>query len=296
MKPIQRIHHISATVADPNENLYFYRDVLGLRLVKQTINFENKAMYHLYFANEQVDPGSMITFFPHEENPIGRVGAGQVRRIAFRVPKNTLHQWKTHLNKQAVAYTEDTLFQKPALFFQDPHHLHLALVEAEETSDNQQIVGLHGVELLSSDPIHTLEFLMQELGLLLHKVTPKYYHLKMKGIEDQEVVIHRKFIKRGRLGIGTVHHIAWSVPDKENLKSWEERMAAHRPITAIQNRKYFYSAYFKDPGQIIYELATEGPGFTVDEPLATLGSTLMLPNEYEEDRADIERNLPKLKL
>jgi len=137
---------------------------------------------------------------------------------------------------------------------------------------------------------------MQKMGLLLHRVTPKYYHLKMTGVEGQEVLIHRKLTKRGRLGIGTVHHIAWSVPDKEALKSWEETMIAHHPITAIQNRKYFYSTYFKDPGQIIYELATEGPGFTVDESLNTLGSTLMLPDEYEEERADIERNLPKLNL
>ena len=296
MNPIQRIHHISATVADPNENLHFYRDILGLRLVKQTINFENKKMYHLYFANQQVDKGSIITFFPYTENPTGRVGAGQARHIAFKVPKNTLSQWKIHLTRYSVSYSEDTLFQKPALLFHDPHHLHLALVETEETKDDYQIIGLHGIELLSVDPTSTLKFLVQEMGLLLNKVTSSYYHLGMVGEEEQEVLINRTITKKGQLGMGTIHHVAWSVAHKENLKEWKETIAVKRKITNIENRKYFYSAYFKDPGQIIYELATEGPGFTVDESYDALGSSLKLPERYEEVREEIEKDLPKLKL
>lgn len=296
MEPIQRIHHISATVGDPNETLQFYRDVLKLRLVKQTVNFDDEGTYHLYFANQNVDAGSIITFFPLMNDLQGRVGAGQVRRIAFSVPKNTLSEWKTHLVQHAIAFTEESLFQEPALIFKDPYGLSLALVESEVTKEDTQIIGFYGVELLSEAPHETFKFLMQEMGLLLKQVTPEYYHLQMVGEEGHQILVNREMIQRGRLGIGTVHHIAWSVPDKNKLLQWNETIEKEGTVTDIINRKYFYSAYFRDPGQIIYELATTGPGFTVDETFVDLGSTLMLPEDHESERASIEARLPKLNL
>ena len=296
MEPIQRIHHISATVGDPNENLQFYRDVLGLRLVKKTVNFEDNGTYHLYFANEDADDGTIMTFFPLSNNLHGRVGAGQVRRIAFAIPKGTLTYWKNQLEIHDVSSIEDSTFGAPALFFNDPHNLSIALVESEIEKANQNILGFYGVELLSEKPDETLKQLLNEMGLNLLQVEDDYYHLEMVGTERHKVLVNRKMIKRGRLGIGTVHHIAWSIPDESELEEYKSFFEKKKSaVTDIRDRKYFESVYFKDPGQIIYELATVGPGFTVDEPLDQLGHTLMLPEQYEKHRDEIEAKLPKLK-
>lgn len=296
MKPIKRIHHISATVADPNENLHFYRDILGLRLVKQTVNFEDDGTYHLYFANQQAADGSIMTFFPLTNNLKGRVGAGQTCRIAFAIPKDSIHEWKKQLISHQIDLEENHLFGSPSLLFQDVHGLSLALVESEAVTNSKDILGFYGVELLSEQPDETFKLLLNEMGMQLIQVSEDYYVLEMTGVEKHRVLINRKFTKRGRLGIGTVHHIAWSVTDKEELSKWKAHFDKDYRVTEIKDRKYFNSAYFRDPGHIIYELATVGPGFTVDESLDQLGSRLMLPEQYEEQRKEIEANLPKLKL
>lgn len=296
MEPIQRIHHISATVGDPNENLHFYREVLKLRLVKQTVNFDDENTYHLYFANDAVDAGSIITFFPLTSDLYGRVGAGQTRRIAFSVPKGRLDEWQKQLESQNVDYTTEALFGTEALLFNDPHGLSLALVESNEKREDFNIIGFYGVELLSERPDETFKFLMQEMGLALIQVTSEFYHLELVGEEQHQVLLNREITKRGRLGIGTVHHIAWSFPDKEKLIEWKKTIEKEQKVTDIHNRKYFHSAYFRDPGHIIYELATAGPGFTVDEEFSALGSTLMLPEHYESEREEITASLPKLNL
>ncbi len=295
MEPIQRIHHISATVADANENLQFYRDVLKLRLVKKTVNFEDNGTYHLYFANKDADDGTIMTFFPLSSDLYGRVGAGQVRRIAFAIPRGTLPYWKNQLNTNSVSSIEDNTFGAPALFLNDPHDLSIALVESETEMKTQNILGFFGVELLSEKPDETLKQLLNEMGLQLLKVEDDYYHLEMVGTEKHKVLVNRKITKLGRLGIGTVHHIAWSVPDKSALEQFKKHFEQAAQVTAIRDRKYFNSVYFKDPGKMIYELATVGPGFTVDEPLDQLGTTLMLPEQYEDQRDEIEARLPKLK-
>ena len=154
MEPIQRIHHISATVGDANENLQFYRDILGLRLVKKTVNFEDNETYHLYFANEHADDGTIMTFFPLSNDLHGRVGAGQVRRIDFAIPKGTLTYWQEQLAIHTVSSIEDSSFGAPAIFFTAPHNLSIALVESDTESKNQGILGFYGVELLSDRNPH----------------------------------------------------------------------------------------------------------------------------------------------
>lgn len=294
MKPIQRIHHISVTVGDPNENLEFYRDILKLRLVKQTVNFEDKNTYHLYFANYAVDVGSIITFFPFTNDLEGRVGAGQTRRIAFSVPKERLNEWQLHLEYHKIHYTKENLFGADALLFKDPHGLSLALVESNEQRHNFNLIGVYGGELLTENPDQTFKFLLQEMGLVLRQVTPEFYRLELVGEEKHQVLVNRELTKRERLGIGTVHHIAWSVPDKESLTRWKNLIGQEQHTTDIHNRKYFHSAYFRDPGHIIYELATEVPGFSIDEEFHELGTKLMLPEQYENQRKEIIDNLPKL--
>ena len=294
MEPIQRIHHVSATVADANATLRFYRDILGLRLVKKTVNFEDNGTYHLYFANKQADVGTIITFFPLEKKIKGRVGAGQVRRIVFSVPKGSLQEWMIYLNDSAIDFKEDYSFQAPALFLTDSDGLSLALVETDVIKEDKDILGFFGIELLSEKPDETLNLLRHDMGLTLLDVDKNYYHLEMAGAEKHRILIHREMTARGRLGIGTVHHIAWSVPNKESLENTKEYFDNKVKVTDIKDRKYFQSAYFRDPGHIIYEMATEGPGFTVDEPFEKLGSQLMLPEHYESKRDEIEARLPKL--
>lgn len=294
METIRRIHHLSATVGDPNENLKFYRDLLGLKLVKQTVNFEDNDTYHLYFANQAVDDGSIITFFPLEGPRKGRTGAGQVRRIAFSVPKGSLAVWKKRLTKNEITFETQTLFRKQTILFTDPHNIHLALVESDKESVDEKVLGFHGVEILSESPVDTLNMLTQEMGLFLKEITTDYYHLEMSGAEKHQILIYRKVSKRGRLGIGTVHHIAWSVSNKAELIEWKKRLEKGRNISEIHDRKYFHSTYLRDPGRVIYELATEGPGFTVDESMEMLGTKLMLPQQYEIHRKEIEEKLPKL--
>lgn len=294
MEPIARIHHLSATVGDPNENLQFYRDILGLRLVKKTVNFEDDGTYHLYFSNENADSGSIMTFFPRVDNLQGRVGAGQVRTIAFSIPKNSIAEWKEHLDKYEIDYTEENALGESSIRFNDFHGLSLALVESKMEATNKNILGFHGVELLSENPAQTFQLLVNEMGLQLIRVEPEFYLLEMTGHEKHKVLINRNFTQRGRLGIGTVHHIAWSVPEVNELALWKNHFDMAYKVTDVKDRKYFESVYFKDPGHIIYELATVGPGFTVDEPIETLGTELMLPEKYEAQREEIEAKLPKL--
>lgn len=294
MNPIQRIHHISATVSDVNENVTFYRDILGLRLVKKTINFEDSGTYHLYFANQNADEGTIMTFFPLSNNLHGRVGSGQVRRIAFAVPKGTLNLWRNHLTKNEIYYIEDNTFRAAGLYITAPDNLSITLIETDVKTDNHNIIGFYGVELLSEKPEHTLKLLLNDMGLQLIKVEDYYYHLAMVGKEEHKVLINRQITKRGRFGIGTVHHIAWSVPDLVTLEKHKEILEQTNQVTDIKNRKYFNSFYFKEPGKIIYEFSTRGPGFTVDEPFEQLGTGLMLPQKYEEQRDAIENLLPKI--
>lgn len=296
MQTIKRIHHISATVADPNENLIFYRDILGLRLIKQTVNFEDNGTYHLYFANQNVDEGIIMTFFPLTNNLKGRVGTGQTRRIAFSIPKNSLPIWKERLTDHQISYEESDMFQAPSIIFRDSHDLSLALVETDIEAEDTNILGFYGVELLTSQPDETFKFLTREMGIQLMNVSEDYYTLEMIGKEIHRILINRQFSSRGRLGIGTVHHIAWSVTDENELISWKQYLESDYRVTSLMNRKYFKSIYFREPGNIFYELATEGPGFTVDESFSNLGKKLMLPEQYESQRTEIEAKLPNLNL
>lgn len=222
MESIKKIHHISATVGDPNENLHFYRDVLNLKLIKKTVNFENKYAYHLYFSNKNVDAGSIITFFPRVDDLYGKVGGGQVRQIGFAVPKNSLESWKNQLNEHHIHFTESSLNGNDALFFHDPHSLSMALVESSTSAGSKDILGFYGVELLSSYPAETVRLLIHQMGLVLKKISEDYYHLETIGEEKHQILLGRKTHKKGQLGIGTVHHIAWSVSDKEELLNWKE--------------------------------------------------------------------------
>ncbi|UJF15565.1 VOC family protein [Jeotgalibaca sp. MA1X17-3] len=295
MEPIKRIHHISAIVGDPNENLKFYRDVLGLRLIKQTVNFDDPGVYHLYFSNHQVTPGTVITFFPWTNNNYGTKGSGQVGRIAFRIPKGSFNYWKEHLASQNLKVEITQLFGKDTLEFDDIHGLELAMVEGEKSADRPDIIGFHGSVLLSEHPNATKKLLVDSMGLKELDYNDQNIHVETVGEEKHHIITSVPPQPVGRFGIGTVHHIAWSVPDLDALKEWQNLLFEENiGATVVKDRNYFNSVYSIEKGKIVFEFATDGPGFTIDEDIASLGTTLQLPKQYEQNRPTYETLLPKL--
>lgn len=295
MEAIKRIHHITAIVGDPNENLRFYRDVLGLRLVKQTVNFDDPGVYHLYFADNDATPGTVITFFPWSNDNHGRKGSGQVGRIAFRVPKGNLSFWKERLRTQDIEMETTRLFGKETIEFDDVHGLELAIVEGEEASDVDQILGFHGAVLLSGNPEGTKELLTGQMGLKPIDIEDRNHHFETTGAEKHHIITAIPPQPAGRFGIGTVHHIAWSVPDKDTLKEWQAALREEGyGVTVVKDRSYFESIYLGEKGNVVFEFATDGPGFDLDEDMESLGSSLKLPEQYEHRRPEYEKSLPEL--
>lgn len=295
MEAIKRIHHISAIVGDPNENVKFYRDVLGLRLIKKTVNFEDPGVYHLYFSTHDVTPGTVLTFFPWTNKNYGRKGSGQVGRIAFRVPKGSLSYWRERLTTQRLLVKTTQLFGKETLEFNDIHGLELAIVEGDTSADDNEIIGFHGTVLLSSYPQATKELLTDLMGLKELTSNDQNNHFETVGKEKHHLIILAHPQPAGRFGIGTVHHIAWSVPDIESLKEWQAALQENgRGVTALKDRNYFNSVYSVEKGKIVFEFATDGPGFEIDEKRQSLGTSLKLPEQYEQNRQMYEKQLPIL--
>lgn len=297
MDAIRRIHHISAIVGDPNENLRFYRDVLGLRLVKQTVNFADPSVYHLYFSDHDVTPGTIMTFFPWTNKNYGRKGSGQGGRIAFRIPKGSLADWNEYLTKHGLQVEMTQLFGRETLSFEDRHGLELALVEGDESSGKKDILGFHGTVLLSADPDKTKELLTEVMGLKELASDAQNMHFETVGKEGHHIVVPKNPHMIGRFGIGTVHHIAWSVPDSDTLNQWRLKLKEYAlGSSLVMDRNYFKSIYTKENGKIVFEFATDGPGFEVDEAKEELGSVLQLPEQYESKRSEYESMLVKLEV
>lgn len=295
MEAINKIHHISAIVGNPVETVEFYRDILGLKFVKRTVNFDDPGVYHLYFGDDDATPGTIITFFNWVNAYEGRVGSGQVGRIAFRIPKGSLDYWKTYLEEKQIDVRLTGLFNGATLEFTDYHGLALALVEGTEEADNHKIIGFHGSMLLSSKPDVTLRTLTDDMGLVVKDTTDYFYHLETIGAERHHLIIPRQPLRNGRWGGGTVHHIAWSVPNKEVHREWQEDLYNKGyAVTEIKPRHYFDAIYLKEKGDIIFEYATDTPGFFIDETKEEAGSSLMLPPWYEGHRAEYEAALPEL--
>ena len=297
MEAIKRIHHISAIVGDPQTTLEFYRDVLGLKFVKRTVNFDDPGVYHLYFGDDDANPGTIITFFNWVNAHDGRVGSGQVGRIAFRIPKGSMDHWQARLEEHGIQTRLTGLFNQATLEFTDRHGLALAFVEGVDTAETDKVLGFHGSVLLSNQPNLTARTLTEDMGLVEAGSTDYYYHFETVGEERHHIIIPRQAMRDGRWGVGTVHHIAWSVPDKESHQEWQETLAnKNYSVTEIKSRHYFDAIYMKEKGDVIFEFATDTPGFFIDETKEEAGSSLMLPPWYEAHRATYEATLPELNL
>ncbi|MCR8635441.1 ring-cleaving dioxygenase [Paenibacillus radicis (ex Xue et al. 2023)] len=296
------IHHITAFARNPQENVDFYAGILGLRLVKKTINFDAPDVYHLYFGNEAGSPGTIITFFPWPDSRKGRIGGGQVGITTYVVPPGSLAFWENRLESHGISVTKVSRFSEPYLQFTDNEGLRLELVEREEgpqsswsfdgiTAD-QAIKGFGGAVLFSTNPMKTMDALQHLLGLEKVAEDVAYARYRSKGDIGNVIDVPFAVMGRGIDGAGTVHHIAWRALDFEQHTEWRSSVQdyGYRP-TEIIDRQYFNALYFREAGGILFEIATDPPGFAHDESAEALGEKLMLPEWFESARSQIEANL-----
>lgn len=301
-KKTMGIHHITAIVGHPQENVDFYAGVLGLRLVKQTVNFDDPGTYHLYFGNEGGKPGTIITFFPWAGAKQGVIGDGQVGVTAYAVPAGAMAFWEKRLESFQIPFTKMERFGEQYLEFDDPHGLHLEIVERADGETNTwtfggvtpevAIKGFAGATLLSAQPEKTADLLENVMGLEL--VGKEGDFARYRATADIGNIIDLKLtsIGRGQMGVGTVHHIAWRAIDDADHLDWQEYIADNGyGVTTVRDRNYFNAIYFKEHGEILFEIATDPPGFAHDESQQTMGESLKLPAQYEQHRAQLEKVL-----
>lgn len=296
------IHHITAIVGHPQENVDFYAGVLGLRLVKQTVNFDDPGTYHLYFGNEGGKPGTIITFFPWAGARQGTIGDGQVGVTSYIIPKGAMEFWEDRLDKFNVPFTKMERFGEQYLEFDDPHGLHLEMVERAEGENNNwtfgevkpenAIKGFGGATLLSTQPNKTAELLENVMGLELVGKEGDFARYRSTAEIGNIIDLKLTSIGRGQMGVGTVHHIAWRAIDDQDQLDWQKHVASKGyDVTPVQDRNYFNAIYFREHGEILFEIATDPPGFAHDETHETMGGKLKLPEQYEPHRAQIEQAL-----
>jgi glyoxalase family protein len=298
------IHHITAITADARANLSFYSDLLGLRFIKKTVNFDDPTAYHLYYGDEAGHPGSILTFFEYPGASRGRAGQGMIHRIAWRVANDkALDFWEERLRQNYVP-----LERFPgALRFRDPEGLELELAAsrtqeqaltaaAADIPPRHAIQGFEGVRAFTSDPRRSAGPLEEALGFAEAPGSAAGDNTwRVAGSERSSLFAYDPAPQtRPAQGAGTVHHIAWAVPD-EDQPAWRQRiLGSGLHATPIIDRTYFRSVYFREPSGVLFEIATLGPGFTVDEPLERLGESLQLPAQYEHLRPRLEKELQPL--
>lgn len=296
------IHHITAIVGNPQENVDFYAGVLGLRLVKRTVNFDDPGTYHLYFGDDQGSPGTIITFFPWANARPGMIGDGQVGVTTYVVPSGALEYWKERLTAFNIPYVLSERFGEAYIQLEDPHGLQLEFVEREAGALNAwsfggitkevAIKGFGGAVLFSSSPDRTAEVLTDVMGLELVGTEGDYARYRASSDIGNIIDVKLTTGQRGKMGPGTVHHLAWRAVNDEDQLSWQQHAASKGlHVTDVRDRNYFNAIYFREPGDILFEIATDPPGFAHDESYESMGSKLMLPAQYEQHRKQLEQML-----
>jgi len=309
MADILGIHHVTAIAGDPQQNVEFYAGLLGLRLVKRTINYDDPTTYHLYYGDGQGHPGTLMTFFPWPGAPRGRIGAGQLTVTSFAVPESALAYWKARLPQHGTAVQEGrSAFDEPRLSFADPDGLQLEVIATPDANPERAwtggpipgdcaIRGLHHVTLTEHGYERTAALLTETLGFKrIHDHGARFRYAAGTGRPGALVdVLCAPESRPGRVAVGTVHHVAWRTPTDAQQLTWRETLStAQVNVTPIIDRTYFRSIYFREPGGILFEIATDPPGFTVDEPAESLGELLVLPRWLEPERRTIEGQLPPI--
>lgn len=308
--PINGLHHVTAICGDPVRNHAFYTRVLGLRFVKKTVNHDDPSAYHLYYGNEHGAPGTALTFFAWPDLGKGRPGAGEATATLFSVPPGSLAFWRQRLSDQGAAVAAPSaVLGDERLWFDDPDGLRGALVVVEDddrepwigsgVAADVAIRGFHGIRLTVTDGGAVAALLT---GLLDYRSSEtiggiqRFVATTSPTAGLVEIDVQPSGLRAGQ-GVGSIHHVAFRVADPSHQESIRRELGeAGMTTTGAIDRTYFTSIYFRAPGGVLFEIATDAPGFTADEPLEELGTNLKLPPRHEPHRAEIERRLPPLRI
>lgn len=308
-KLVTGLHHITALASDPQKNVNFYAGILGLRLVKKTINFDAPDVYHLYYGNEIGTPGTILTFFPYPGIPQGRKGKGQLTVTSFSIPENSLNYWTKRLDKFNIAYEgPEQRFTESVVYFEDHDGLGLELVANPNDErpgftygnipSESAIKGFYGMTLSEECYEKTAGLLVGQMdhALIAEKGNRFRYSASGKPGDFVDVLCNPDTLM-GLPGYGTIHHVAFATAnDATQLEAREKLLKFGLNVTPVLDREYFHSIYFREPGGVLFEIATIPPGFTIDEPLDHLGESLKLPPWEEKHRMSIEKRLSPVQL
>jgi glyoxalase family protein len=308
-RPIVGLHHVTAIASNPQVNLDFYTEVLGLRFVKRTVNFDDPGTYHFYFGDDAGSPGTILTFFPWPNAKRGQAGVGEVTKTAFSVPLGSIEYWAQRLTEQGVLVERTgKRFNEEVLTLTDPDGLKLEIVGHADAGPvraprfatvppEHAIRGFYGVTLYEQRAEKTAAIL-NVMGF--HKVAEdgsrQRFAAEGTALGNHIDLLIDPTATWGHAGAGTVHHIAFRAADDASQKEWREEIAKHLDVTPILDRTYFHSIYFREPGGVLFELATDPPGFALDEPLESLGEELRIPEWLEGRRNMIEKRLAPIVL
>lgn len=307
---ITGLHHVTAIASDAQKNLDFYAGILGLRLVKKTINFDAPNVYHLYYGNESGDPGTILTFFPYQGAARGRKGNGQLTVTSFSIPENSLGYWMERLDKFNIRHNEaqERFDSEAFIYFEDEDGLGLELVT--NGSDARQpfapghipekhaIKGFHGITLSEEGYEKTAALLTGQMDhrLIAEKGSRFRFSASAESRDFVDIQCSPDSV-RGLGGSGTVHHVAFATPDDQSQREVREELFDRGlNVTPVLDRQYFHSIYFREPGGVLFEVATSDIGFTLDEPKDQLGTALKLPPWEEPNRDRIEKQLTPVEL
>lgn len=294
------IHHISSIVGHAQRNADFYAGFLGLRLVKKTLNFDDKENYHLYYGNTDASTG-LVTTFPWTDAVEGRIGDGQVGVASYAIAPDSFDFWRDRFAQFEIPFFEYTRFNKRRIGFRDPDGLELEFIEGDYNTDmsweyngvtkKDAFIGIHNAALYSGEPEKTLKLLTDVMGYEKVDEDEEFIQLKVNDDLGGVIEMNKKTRGRGRMGIGAVHHIAFKVT-ADDIHDWREKLikAGYQP-TEVKDRKYFQALYFREKGGILIELSTLGPGATVDETVEELGKNLLIPPHFVDQTEEIIANL-----
>jgi glyoxalase family protein len=303
------IHHVTSITGDVQKCVDFYVSVLGLRFVKKSINQDVPDTYHIYFGDYKGSPGTAMTFFGWPAWPKRQAGSGQVTTVSFAVPRESLEYWNSRLRKLGVQSSPTSRFGTDALVLSDPDGIELELVGDVSPSfqwvpwpdsavDHEHAIrGFHSVTMTVADGAATVELLAKTMGFRKtgQEGRRTRFETGQGGQHSILDVVEAPEGPEGEESIGTVHHVAWRAADAAHQAEWREVLVkAGRNVTPVIERYYFKSIYFREPGGVLFEIATDGPGFTVDEPLEALGSTLSLPPWFNVRRETLDETLPPI--
>lgn len=287
----QGLHHVTAMVAGAQANVDFYTRNLGLTMLKATVNFDDPSVWHFYYGNDRAAPGSVITHFPFQDAAPGRRGTGETAAAAYAVAPEALEGWLVRLDEAGVAATCADRFGQTVIRLADPDGMAVEIIGREGTA-GAELETLHSVTLALADTAPTAQVLTQVLGLDPAGAEGARQRFAMPDGSAVDLLA-APVMARARPGAGSIHHIAFRAADIDDLGRWRERVTkAGLGVTEVRDRQYFRSIYFREPGGVLFEIATDDPGFATDEAMGALGRALKLPAWLERHRADIARRLP----